>query len=266
NPGVAGPGIVVFGAQGPPAAVGEPGSCRSDPMSEVDKSKLESYGRSEHYLGEAGERYFAGQKTGGQLSVQWNLPFWLPHLKPAGSVLDFGCGGGYLLAGLPVGSKTGVEINPAARQEVQRQGIDVYPSLEDIPGGRAFDCILSSHALEHVPSPLLALKAMRPLLRPDGKLLLLLPLDDWRARHHHRYHPNDIHFHLYAWTPQNLGNLLVEAGFVPQEVRVITDAMPPLPIARRMLPFPWLRKATGWLAGAALNRRQLWASAVKQEA
>ncbi|MBN2503229.1 MAG: class I SAM-dependent methyltransferase, partial [Anaerolineales bacterium] len=102
-------------------------------MSEVDKVKLESYGHSEHYLGEAGERYFAGQKISSLLSVRWNLPLWLPYLKPADSVLDFGCGGGYLLAGLPAGAKTGVEINPAARQEVQRQGIEVYPSLEDVP-------------------------------------------------------------------------------------------------------------------------------------
>lgn len=231
-------------------------------MSEAQKSEAESYGRSEHYLGEAGERYFSGQKTGGQLSVQWNLPIWLPYLKPADSVLDFGCGGGYLLAGLPVGPKTGVEINPAARQEVLRQGIEVYPTLDDLPDGRTFRCILSSHALEHVPSPVFALKAMRRVLQPDGQLLLLLPLDDWRARHHRRYHANDVHFHLYNWTPQNLGNLLVEDGFVPQEVRLITDAMPPLFIARRILPYPWLRRVAGWLAATALNRRQLWARAV----
>ena len=221
-----------------------------------------NYGSSEHYVGTAGERYFAGQKVGGELSAQWNLGYWLPYLAPSDTVLDFGCGGGYLLATLPASQKTGVEINPAARQEVQRQGIEVYPTLDDIPEGQTFSCILSSHALEHVPVPIQALKAMRQRLQPNGRLLLLLPLDDWRAASHRQFRQGNPHFHLYNWTPQNLGNLLTEAGYIPLEVKIITDAMPPLGLARRIQKVPWLRVPLGQLSGYILKRRQLWARAV----
>jgi hypothetical protein len=51
-------------------------------------------------------------------------------------------------------------------------------------------------------------------LRLTGKLILMLPLDDWRAASQQgRYRDGNQHNHLYAWTPQILGNLLVEAGF-----------------------------------------------------
>lgn len=230
-------------------------------MGQTSKASVGEYGRSEHYLGSAGEHYFAAQKQGGLVSVQWNISFWLPHLKPDDRIMDFGCGGGYLLANLPIAEKVGVEINPAARKEVERQGIAVYPTLGDLPEGLAFSTILSSHALEHVPSPVEALKSMRTLLEPDGQLLLLLPLDDWRAPHHRQYRKGDVHFHLYNWTPQNLGNILVEAGFNPEDIRIITDAMPPLPITQKVLPYRWLRQLFGWTTGVLLNRRQIWAKA-----
>lgn len=105
------------------------------------------------------------------------MPFWFSHIHPEDSVLDFGCGGGYLLSLLSASYKLGVEINPAARYAAQKLGLDVFPALDEV-NDYSFSRVISSHALEHIPSPLVALKQLCMKIAQGGKLLLLLPMDD----------------------------------------------------------------------------------------
>lgn len=219
------------------------------------------YGASAHYQGQEGESYFSAQAVTGKLGARWNLNIWIDHIHAEDSVLDFGCGGGYLLSVLPGKTKVGVEINPAARKMAESLGIEVFETVEGVKEDR-FNRIISSHALEHVPAPLTALKQLHSCLTTGGQLLLLLPLDDWRTPAHRSYYNGEIHHHLYTWTPQNLGNLLDEAGFKEIKVKVITDAMPPhLKLAEILLKSNLLRSAAGWLFSLLLRRRQLFAVA-----
>lgn len=219
------------------------------------------YGASAHYQGQEGETYFSAQAQSGRLGAKWNLSIWNGNFDSNDDILDFGCGGGDLLSVLPGRNKIGVEINPAARKMAESLGIEVFETLDDVKGLQ-FSRVISSHALEHVPAPLTALKQLRSYIADKGKLLLLLPLDDWRTKAHRRYHGKDIHRHLYAWTPQNLGNLLDEAGYKGIAVRVITDAMPPnLKLAEILLKSSFLRSIAGRLFSDFLWRRQLFACA-----
>src|SRR5437660_12035295 len=45
-------------------------------------------------------------------------------------------------------------------------------------GDSSYDCVLSSHTLEHIANPLQALKEWKRVSRKDGILLLLLPHKD----------------------------------------------------------------------------------------
>lgn len=219
------------------------------------------YGASAHYQGQDGVSYFSAQAQAGRLGARWNLSVWNEYIRPEDSVLDFGCGGGYLLSVLQCQTRVGVEINPAARVMAESLGIDVYETLEGVNDMR-FSRVISSHALEHVPSPLIALKQMYSCVAEMGQLLLLLPLDDWRSSAHRNYYAGDVHRHLYAWTPQNLGNLLDEAGFKKINVNVVTDAMPPnFRLAEIVLKSNTLRSIAGPLFGYLLRRRQLFACA-----
>jgi hypothetical protein len=56
------------------------------------------------------------------------------------------------------------------------------------------------------------------LIKPNGLLVLILPIDDWRAQR--RINPNDINYHFYTWTPQLLFNCLKEAGFDKNHIRI----------------------------------------------
>jgi SAM-dependent methyltransferase len=185
-----------------------------------------TYGASERYLEVQGEDYFTYQKAiaksrGALLALKFER-----YIKATDCVLDFGCGGGYLLKALNCRQKIGVEINPAARSQALASGIECHSVLDAVAGGVA-DVVISNHALEHVPFPIEALRQIRHKLRPGGLLVLCVPADDWRTQK--RYDPNDVNHHLHTWTPLLLGHTLSEAGFPVKanNISVLTHAWPP---------------------------------------
>jgi SAM-dependent methyltransferase len=205
----------------------------------------------------AGQKYFSWQRAGGMKGAVYNLKFFAPFILEDQDVLEFGCGGGYLLAALRCREKVGLEINPVARAEATKNGIQTLSTLEEL-SGRAFDRVISSHCLEHVANPYESLCMMRRLLRNDGRLILLLPLDDWRSQ---PWVGPDNNAHLYTWTPRLLGNLLVASGFQPVSIKVVNHVFPPRFDAQI---WNFSRTMFGVLAYAfsiALRRRQLWAVA-----
>jgi SAM-dependent methyltransferase len=175
-----------------------------------------------HYQGEAGERYYAYQEGGAGMEALTAAERFRPFLAPTDTVVDFGCGGGQLLEHLDAARRLGIEPNDAARRAAAARGLEVVPSSGDLPA-RIADVVISNHALEHTLGPLEELRRLRALLRPHGRLVLCLPIDDWRTQRRPRPDPNH---HLYTWTPQLLANLLEEAGYGVQRVDVIAYALP----------------------------------------
>lgn len=185
-----------------------------------------SYGVIDHYLGSKGEQYFNWQGRPGILQGRWNRHLWAPHIRSDDDVLDFGCGGGFLLRMLDARARIGVEVNPAAARRARSLGIVTYTTLAEVPG--TFDRIITSHVLEHIPHPRQALVELRDRLRDaESRLLILLPLDDWRNRANRRYARTEQNQHLHAWTPQTLGNLLASSGLDVLDVQIVREAWPP---------------------------------------
>jgi SAM-dependent methyltransferase len=219
-----------------------------------DKNSAPSYGAASKYLGAEGEAYFQQQNASGILASKYNEFIFKPYVSEADDVLDFGCGGGHLLNALEAKTKTGVEINPAARRQAAKLGLLVYSSIEEV-SDHSFSRIITSHALEHVPSPFEALVQLRRLLKPNGLLVWLSPLDDWRAANQRGWNPDDADMHLYAWTPLLLGNLLKLAGYKPESISILTHAFPPAMIGERF-----------WKLNPALFHfaARVWAMILKQ--
>lgn len=213
-----------------------------------------------HYRGDLGARYLGYQRGIARLGAELNRWKFEPHVGPDDAVVDFGCGTGGLLAALEAGSKVGVEVSDAARAEARALGLDVVATTVELPESSA-DVVVSNHALEHTLAPLDELRELRRVLRPGGRVVLWLPLDDWRAQRRPR--ADDPDHHLYAWTPKLLANLLAEAGFERIECRVVTRAWPPrAPLLHRLLPRP-LFEALGVLWAVVRRRRQLAAVAYR---
>jgi SAM-dependent methyltransferase len=178
-------------------------------------STTPSYGASEHYDAE----YFAWQNAHIDIKSRIKVQRFQPHVGASETVLDFGCAGGGLLGGLRAGRKIGVEINDVARESAVREhGVEAYKTLGEVADGVA-DVVVSNHTLEHLAAPYEALRQLRGKLKRDGRLVLVLPIDDWRAQR--RYDPADINRHLYTWTPMNLGHLLDEAGYRVEHMRIV---------------------------------------------
>jgi SAM-dependent methyltransferase len=182
-----------------------------------------------------------------------------PFIARTDTVLDFGCASGEVLMAIPCARRIGVEVNPAFLSRARAKGIEAYASLADVPGN-SVDVAISGHVLEHCLRPLDELLGIRRVLREGGRLVLVLPLDDWRAQR--RFDALDLNHHLYAWTPLLLGNLLSEAGFEVEHVGVSTHAWPPRGAYQlwRLLPH-WLFDGLCVISSVLLRRRQVHAIA-----
>ena len=102
--------------------------------------------------------------------------------RAAGRVLEIGIGTGLNMRhydrsriGKIVGLDPALPMHRLARKRIARAGLDVELvglSAESIPlGDASFDCVLVTYTLCTIPDPVAALKEMRRVLAPGGKLL-----------------------------------------------------------------------------------------------
>ena len=165
--------------------------------------------------------YFDWQKNIGDFGGRANLFKFKEFIKPSDAVIDFGCGGGFLLHNIECSLKTGIELNPAARQRASENGIMAYSEVKELDDDCA-DVIISNHALEHVLSPYDELKQLYKKIKPGGLVVFVVPHEDTRVG----FNPQDINQHLYTWNQQTLGNLFKAAGFDVQSVEAIQHQWP----------------------------------------
>jgi len=161
-----------------------------------------------------GKEYFDYQKNIGSFGGSANLFKFEEFISATDTVIDFGCGGGYLLHNIRGKEKIGIEINPHARQEANRNGIKVVKLINEISDKFA-DIIISNHALEHVLNPLEVLRKLRKKLKNNGKIVFVVPHQDTREE----YVSTDRCKHLYSWNQMTLGNLFSEANYLVLEVK-----------------------------------------------
>lgn len=173
---------------------------------------------SEHY----DHKYFSWQRAIGEFGGWADLPIFEPYVKPYFNVIDFGCGGGYLLKNLQCKGRIGIEVNEIARREVERQGITVCESADEIEDDWA-DLVISHYALEHCLHPLQEIKKLYPKVKPGGRAVFAVPCESID----YAYVPNDINHHLYSWSPMCIGNLFTEAGFVVETSKPYVHKWPP---------------------------------------
>ena len=170
--------------------------------------------------------YFNWQKNIGAFGGWANSSKFFDTVKKTDVVVDFGCGGGFLLNNLQCAVKVGIEPNASAAETIQGQGVRHFLSVAEALAGlgeSSVDVIISNHALEHTLNPLQELKDLRRLLKVGGLIHFYVPCDSVK----YRYNPKDINYHLFSWSPQNFGNLFHEAGFEVQHAKAYIHKWPP---------------------------------------
>jgi SAM-dependent methyltransferase len=154
------------------------------------------------------KKYFNWQSKVGKFGAIANQIKFIDYIKDGQKVLDFGCGGGYMLSTFTYIKKYGVEINSNAKKIAQKNGLKIFSKSKQLPSN-FFDLVISNNALEHTDNPLFELKELNRSLKKNGKICVIVPLDSIR----YKYKKNDKDFHLFSWSPMNLGNLMTAAGF-----------------------------------------------------
>lgn len=141
-----------------------------------------------------------------------------PRPEKGRRLFELGCGAG---AQLKVLAELGWEVSgvelgvSASRFARERLGLDVRQgSLESVkPPSAAFDVVVASHVLEHLPDPAAAAAEIARILRPGGRLYVSVPNGGaleaglfgsrwaWEAPHH-----------LHHFTPASFARMLERAG------------------------------------------------------
>lgn len=179
------------------------------------------------------EKYFDWQKQVGMFGGKANMFKFEEYIHGAVDVLDFGCGGGYLLDNITTtGRKVGIEINPAARAEAESKGIECFPDFTKM-NDSSIDVVISNHALEHVENPVQVLKEFKRVLKDGGVAVVVVPHESSKV-----VNMNDHNLHLFTWTPQNLVNLFATCGFELFDYGSICHMWPPH--------FQKIQKIFGW--------------------
>jgi 2-polyprenyl-3-methyl-5-hydroxy-6-metoxy-1,4-benzoquinol methylase len=142
-------------------------------------------------------------------------------------VLDVGCSSGYLARPLVARGCTvvGIEQDPIAAEEARTVCAEVLvgdaETIELPFEAASFDVVLCGDLVEHLRDPERLLSRLRPLLRPDGRLVLTTPnVANWTNRlgllfGRWRYTDRGIldRTHLHLFTRATLVETLERAGY-----------------------------------------------------
>lgn len=168
------------------------------------------------------EKYFNWQKDIGAFGGMINRKKFESFIGPNDKVIDFGCGGGFLIANLHCKEKIGIELNETARNHANKLGVKAVSCASEIPDNWA-DVIISNNALEHTHEPLKELQKLYPKLKSGGKIVFVVPCENITLH----YEETDINQHLYSWSPMCAGNLFKLAGFKVVESKPYIHKWPP---------------------------------------
>ena len=168
------------------------------------------------------KEYFSWQSSIGEFGGWANKIKFEAYIQKNDVVLDFGCGGGFLLKELACKERWGTDINPEALITASKNGIKTKSSLSEF-SENYFDVIMSNHALEHVRNPLESLLNLFVILKKGGKIIFVIPCENSNFK----YSQFDKNHHLFSWSPMSLANLFTEAGFEVLESKPYYHKWPP---------------------------------------
>jgi len=139
-----------------------------------------------------------------------------PYVHENEDVFEFGAGAGWNLINLKCKSKTAYDLSTLNLATFEKHQIKFISEIEQFPTNH-FDVVICHHVLEHVPYPGITLSIIRNVLKPNGKLILVVPFE---TQHLTSYDSKDREGHLYSWVPQTLVNLVERAGFKHDSISV----------------------------------------------
>jgi 2-polyprenyl-3-methyl-5-hydroxy-6-metoxy-1,4-benzoquinol methylase len=135
----------------------------------------------------------------------------------SGSLLEIGCGYGYLLdeAKGYFSVRAGTDFSPQAAQMARQYADVVYEGgLDSIPAHARFDCIVANNLIEHIYHPRAFMAELRRHLKPGGAIVLATPHmgSFWRRLMGQRWPSFKLPEHVLYFDQRTLAALLQQSG------------------------------------------------------
>lgn len=170
---------------------------------------------------------------------------WCRDLPTDARILDVGCGDGFHLRllkdfGKPGWALEGIDTDERAVRAAQAAGLTVHRGKVeelDLPHGR-YHLVLMVMTVEHLSDPVGVLRAVRKLLVPGGKVVIVTDnvgspdFSVFGGRHWGGYH---FPRHTYLFNKATLGKLASVAGFEAERIRTAVS------------PVNWVYSVRNWL-------------------
>lgn len=163
------------------------------------------------------QRYW--QRRRHRIAISW--------ARGADRVLDVGCGSSVIIQSL--NNAVGMDVSMGKLRFLRRRGIElVRGSAFSLPfRDDAFDCVISSQVIEHIPYDDVLFTEMKRVLAPGGLLIIGTPdysTLGWQIIEplYGRLMPGGYRDeHITHYTRESLSGILVDQGFVHEETAYV---------------------------------------------
>ncbi len=149
-------------------------------------------------------------------------------------ILDAGCGSGRNMVELARrGTVTGVELSQPSVEKARERGCGevVEGSVLEMPFPDAsFDLAVSLDVIEHLEDDLGALRELRRVVAPGGRLLVTVPAYGWLWSGH-----DEINHHQRRYTMRSLRTVAEQAGWREERTSYFNSLLLPVAIVLRVL-------------------------------
>lgn len=167
------------------------------------------------------KKYFEFQKSIGQFAVLMFSDFYNKHINKNMKVVDFGCGGGYLLENIRCKQKIGIEINKILHDDLRAKGIIPYENLSSIKDGE-IDVFIMHSVIGHLKNPLEVVHQMKKKLNDKGIVIVYLVHDNYNFDL-----LNDINNIYFSFSRRNIRNVFNSKKFKLVYHKHYTSSWPP---------------------------------------
>ncbi len=221
----------------------------------TERAMLSRYQKDQYFASEddAGYGDYATQAPALRATFRRLLQALAARAKTGGSLLEIGCGYGYLLdqAKPYFSRRVGTDFSAGAVHQAQEHADHVYQGgVDAIAETELFDCVIATHVIEHVYHPRAFIDALLQRLRPGGSLLIAAPDmgSFWRKLMGAHWPSFKLPEHVLYFDERTLASLLKMCGL--RQVEKV-----PYPHA---FPLPLIASKLGIGLPASLNRFNLW--------